>query len=186
MTILGGVEAIHKWTPPEAGAVAIEVGRVYSDVGKVVWPHYKLKTITGLHSLGTGENNQDPRPGAIGTSPRLSQAREKMVTYEGWIRARTIVSLREAEAKLRSAFNKRSTEGRMDVIWHPLNTTFAAQVPKFYEARSLGVEIVDNQDSNRFQRRFVIALCMSDPRYFEDKVVAEAVVANTNTSVDFA
>jgi hypothetical protein len=168
-------------------ASALTLGLLTDDSEKRVWPRYALKTVSGLHSLGEAEDNRDPAVGRIGEITRASEGRGKLVTYEGWIQARSLLSLRQADAAMREAFSERDGEGRMDVTWHPLNEEFAAESAKFYEARVLGLDIVDVQENMRYERRFLLVLRMSDPRYFTDaQVAASATVAALNASSDFA
>lgn len=184
--MIAGIEGRHAWTPPDAGAAAVVLGRVLDDAGKAVWPHYKLDSVSGLHSLGDSEDNRDKKVGQIGENPRLSQRRGKTITYEGWIRARSLKSLREADSDLREAFAEQSGEGRMDVSWHPLNAEFAGEEARFYEARALGVEIIDTQQSMRYERKFLVVVRTSDPGYFENVTFKVADVVNTGTVYDFA
>jgi len=164
----------------------ITLGNVYDDAGAVQWPHYKLKAVTGLIGLGDAEDNRDRPPGRVGELARLSQRRGKAITYEGWIRAKNLRQLREADERLRQAFANVEAEGRMDVSPHPLNPDFPGEPKKFYEARPLGAEVVDTQDTMRHERRFLVALRMGDPRYFDEVSEKHALaIASTNTEYSF-
>ena len=167
--MIGGLEAIHAWTPPGEEAAAVELGRVYDARGTLVWPRYELRVITGLGSLGDPEDNRDRPPGQAREIARLSERRGKTVVYEGPIKAQTLKELREAEADLRAAFADEETEGRMDVSWHPLDTQWEGVPAKFYEARALTVDIVDKQEGQRWVRWFVVSVRLSDGRYFDEE-----------------
>lgn len=185
MTIWG-IEGIHAWTPPGASEPAIELGRVKDDLGVLVWPRYKLRVVSGLMSLGDPEDNRDAPVGRIGEISRLAYRRGKTVVYEGTIKARTLLELREAEADLRAAFADQSAEGRMDVSPHPLDTQWTGVPAKFYEARAMTCEIPDNQSTQTWDRNFVVAVRMSDPRYFDEETeVHKATITETLKVVAF-
>jgi hypothetical protein len=181
--MIGGIEALHFWTPPGALTPAITLGAVKAPTtGVLIWPRYKLTRVSGLHSLGDPQDNRDLLVGRIGEISRLSKRRGKTVVYEGTITARNLLELRTAEQDLRAAFFDLDFEGRMDVAWHEDNAEFAAIAPKFYEARPLACEVIDEQGSAHFNRPFVLSLRMSDPRYFDEESESDvATVTNTNT-----
>jgi hypothetical protein len=167
--MIAGVEGIHAWTPPGAGAVALELNRIFADDGSPVWPRFKVKRVIGLMGNGEPEDNRDRPPGRPIEIPRRSERRGKTVVYEGVIQARTLLQLREAESTLRAAFDDLEGEGRMNVSWHPLLEAFADVPPKYFEARSTsGVEIADVQEAEGWERSFVIGLRMGDRRYFDE------------------
>lgn len=142
--------------------------------------------MTGPGSLGEPEDVRDRPPGAAREIARRSVRRGKTWVYEGILKARTLMQLREAEALFRAAFDDLEGEGRMDVTWHPLLTAFAEVPPKFYEARALTADIIDSQDTRNFERPFVVGLRMSDRRYFDEESEVHTVeVKNTNTTYDF-
>jgi hypothetical protein len=182
--MIAGIEGIHAWTPPGAGAAAIELGRILDDTGKPVWPRYTIKQITGLRSIGDPEDNRDRPPGRAIEIARRSQRRGKTVVYEGRIKARTLIQLEEACAALSAAFDDLSAEGRMDVDWHPLYTAAAAIPAKFFEARALTCEIVDVQDADGWERSYVVGLRMGDRRYFDEATdVHKVEIKETNKAV---
>ncbi len=184
--MIWGIEGRHAWTPPGADEPAIVLGRELDDAGVRVWPHLKLDRISGLHSLGDSEDRRDPRIGQIGEITRHSKRRGKTVTYEGRIRARSLKTLREAEADLRAAFAEQEAEGRMDVTPHPLNTEFAGEPAKFFTARALGIDIIDRQEQRGYTRFFVLALRLGDPRYFDDETETfNRVTVKTNTRYEW-
>jgi hypothetical protein len=166
--MIAQTEGIHAWTPPGAGAVAVELGRTTSDVGAPVWPRYTLSRVSGLGSVGDPEDNRDRPAGQAREIARLSLRRGKTVTYEGKIKAQSLLELREAEADLRAAFDDEQREGRMDVSWHPLLVAFAAVPAKFFEARALTCDVIDVQTSERWERPYVVGLRMGDRRYFDE------------------
>ncbi|HEY3434208.1 MAG TPA: hypothetical protein VGK41_01010 [Solirubrobacterales bacterium] len=166
--MIWGIEGRHDWTPPGAGEAAIRLNGEFDDAGKREWPHIKVKSISGLHSLGDSEDKRDPRIGQVGENPRLSFRRGKTITYECSLRCKTLVQLRTLEQELRDAFADQETEGRMDVTAHPLNADFEGEPAKFYEARAIGLEIIDRQDGAKYWRPAVIVVRTSDPRYFEE------------------
>lgn len=173
--MIPGVEGIHAWTPPGASEPAIELNRIKADDGSPVWPRYPVRAIPGLKSLADPEDNRDRPPGRRGELTRLSERRGKTVVYEGAIEARSLLELVEGDAALRAAFAEISTEGRMDVFWHPLLAAFSAVPPKFYEARALTCDIVDVQNSKRWERLFVIGLRNGDGRYFDEESLTHVV-----------
>lgn len=179
-SIIAGIEGIHAWTPPGAGAALIELGRKLDDSGGKVWPRYEIVRISGLTSTGEPEDNRDRPPGRALEISRRSQRRGKTVTYEGLIKARTLIQLREAEAALRAAFDALATEGRMDVSWHPLYAAAESIPPKFYEARALTCEIAEVQEGERWDRSYVVGLRMGDRRYFDAEIhTASASITET-------
>jgi hypothetical protein len=164
----------------------IVLGRAHDDAGEPVWPRFKLQRITGLGSTGEAEDNRDRPPGQNRETPRLSRRRGKSVVYEGEVKARSLLELREAEAMFSAAFDGLETEGRMDVSWHPLLAEFAAVPAKFYEARALTADIVDVQGTTQWDRPFVVGLRMSDRRYFDEETESHSVeVKETNTEVSW-
>lgn len=183
--MIAGSEGIHAWTPPGASAVAVELGRVKADDGSPVWPRYTIKRVTGLGSTGDPEDNRDRPPSRGLEIPRRSERRGKTITYEGSIKARSLLQLREAEAALRAAFDGLNREGRMDVSWHPLLTAFAAEPSKFYEARALTCDVVEAQEGQGWERLYVVGVRMSDRRYF-DKESESQTVEITETNAAFS
>lgn len=174
--MIAGIDGIHSWTPPGAGAAAVVLGEA----------PYKITEITGLDSLAATEDNRDPRIGGIGTIPRPSQRREKSITISGWIVCDSLLELHEAKAALRAAFALVNGEGRMDVAWDPALAEMAAVPAKFYEARPVLCEIVDRQEKRGYKRRFVLGLVNGDGRYFdEESELYEVTMTNSNTSYEF-
>lgn len=167
--MIPGIEGIHAWTPPGALEPAVELGRIKADDGSLVWPRYTITRITGLRSLGEPEDNRDRPPGRQIETPRLSQRRGKTITYEGKIKAQTLLELGEAEDALLAAFDNLATEGRMDVFWHPLLTSHADLPTVFYEARALTCDVVEVQESRYWERGYVVGLRASDRRYFDEE-----------------
>lgn len=167
-------------------APILTLNRLFDDSGAELWPRYKLKSVSGLMSLGDAEDNRDLPVGRVGELARLAYRRGKTVVYEGAIKAQSLLQLREAEANLRAAFAEESGEGCMDVRPHPLDTQWVGVPEKFFEGRALTCEVVDVQNSKTWERGFVVAVRMGDPRYFQElETLGKATVANTNTSVDF-
>lgn len=184
--MIGGLSAIHAWTPPGAIEPVIELNRIKDDSGDPVWPRYRVRNILGLKSLPDPEDNRDRPPGRRGERARLSGRRGKTVVYEGWIEARSLFELEEADSALRAAFAEIATEGRMDVFWHSLHTTYAAVPPKFYEARALTCDIVEVQNATTWTRPFVIGLRNGDGRYFdEESEIYEVNIALSETTYEF-
>lgn len=188
--MIGKSEAIHAWTPPGAAEPAIELGRVKDDAGALIFPCFTIKRLTGFGSVGDPEDNRDRPPGQQREQPRKSLRRGKTITYEGTLKARSLLELREAEALFTAAFDDLSAEGRMDAFWHPkllaARPAFAAIPPKFYEAKALTADIIDTQESQGWWRSYVVGLRMSDRRYFdEESEVHSVTLTNTNTTYDF-
>lgn len=159
------------------------------DLG-VTWnrgfPWYQLKLISGLHSLGDPEDRRDSPVRREGEIPRLSYRRGKTVTYEGLIKARTLLQMRQAEESLRTAFASEEREGRMDVAPHPLNPEFVGIPRKYYEGRSLGVEIIDQQNTPNFWRQFMVAVRLSDAKFYEAEGEVDSIVTvKTDLEVSF-
>jgi hypothetical protein len=182
--MIAGIEGIHAWTPPGAGAAAVELGRIIDNAGTKIWPHFTIDRLTGLMSTGEAEDNRDRPPGRGIEIPRRSVRRGKTVVYEGRIRARSLLQLREAEAALRAAFDDNSAEGRMDVDWHVLFTAASAIPAKFYEARALPCEIEDVQGGEKYERSYVVGLRMGDRRYWDAAAKTSSLAtAETRTPV---
>lgn len=165
---------------------AVTLGLLTDDANVQVWPRHTIKTISGLHSIGEPENRADLPVRRMGEIGRLSYRRGKTVSYEGWIKAKTLRSLREAEAAFRAAFADEGAEGRMYVTPHPLNPDWSGVPQKFYVARSLGAEVVDSQDTENYKRRYLVALRLHDPRYFDEETeIHTATTAESLTSYSF-
>jgi hypothetical protein len=183
--MIAGKEGRHAWTPAGAEDAAVTLGLIRDDEGKEVWPRYRIRRIGGLSSGGDGEDNRDPRAGSAGEIARHSQRRGKSVTYEGVIEARGLKEMREARDALVAAFDSLD-EGRMDVTWHPSNVEFAGETPKFYEARALTCEVVEELQGRRWVWPFVIGLRMSDRRHFDEETEIYTVeLAETATAEEF-
>jgi hypothetical protein len=161
VTWIGGIEALHSFTPPGASEPAITLGQA----------PYRLTGISGLSSLGESEANSDPIVGGIGERARLSQRRSKTVAYEGRIVASSMLELRNAESALRAAFGDDSAEGRIDITAHPDNAELAGETPKYFGARALSCDIYDSQSTKSFTRSFVVGVRAGDPRVFEEGAV---------------
>jgi hypothetical protein len=173
--VIAGLEGIHAWSPPGAIEPAIALGRTHDDSGDPIWPRFKLLRITGLGSKGEQEENADRPVGRPGEISRLSMRRGKSVVYEGELQARSLLALREAEEAFRAAFEDGTTLGRMDVTWHPLLTEFAAVPAKFYEARALTADIIDQQAATTWSRPYVVGLRNLDRRYFDEATEVHSV-----------
>ena len=178
MSILGR-EAIVKWTAPDA--TEFEMNRIRDDSGDPVRPYVKLRRV-GHASLGDAPDNRDPLVGADGEVPRLSRRRGKTVPYEGIIRAESVRELREYQAEIRQAFSDRNSEGRVDVIPHPLATDLAG-MDRYFNARVIGLEMEDVRDTQRFESTFVLGLRLSDARYWGEPV-ASATLTDTITEYE--
>jgi hypothetical protein len=177
MTWIGGIEALHSFTPPGASEPAITLGQ----------GAYRITGIQGLSSLGESEANSDARVGGVGEVARLSQRRGRTVAYEGRIIASSLLELRNAEFELREAFDDDSGEGRMEIAAHPDNAELAGEPPKYYEARALSCDISDQQTSKSFTRSFVIGLRMGTPRVYDvDETSDELAIAKTKTANSMA
>lgn len=172
--MLPGLEGIFQWTPPGTEDVAVVLNqRTKGALGEEpkdeeVWPWFKIGRITGLHDLATSEDNRDARVGGPGSIARPGERREKPVTFEGWVMARTLRELRQARDTLAAAFAESNSEGRLDCLWHPDNEEFAEDPPVFIEARPVLATVPETQDNRNFNRRFVIALVQGDPRHFDE------------------
>lgn len=170
-----GREGIHKWV--SADGVEVELNRLKDTVGVPVRPYVRLRE-AGLASLGDATDNRDARVGADGEIPRTSHRRGKTVPYEGVIRAGSARELRAYQAELRAAFANRSDEGQMEVFPHELNPEFdTGEGRSLFHARVLGLEMLDVRDTQRFESTFVLALRMSDARYFERLTAASLKAA---------
>lgn len=171
---------------------ALTLNLLEDEDGDPVWPRYKLVEVGGLMGLGDAEEINDPKVGQTGENPRLSQRRGKTVSYVGAVQARSLRDLRLAEAALRAAFADCTRQGLMDVTPHPDNPEFLDDPPKFYEARALGVELVDVQGPPTvttfgFERTFILGLRMADPRYFDDETLRfTATITETNSIEEFS
>jgi hypothetical protein len=181
-----GIEGIHAWTPPGASEPAIELGRIYDAGGKPVWPRFELVRLSGRTSLGEAESKRDRPPGAAREILRRSERRGKTWVFEGILKARNLLQLREAEALFAAAFDDTEGEGRMDGTWHPLLDAFAEVPPKFFEAQALTADIIDSQDTRNFERPFVVGLRASDRRYFDTAGATHVVlITKTDTPGEF-
>jgi hypothetical protein len=176
VTWIGGLEALFSWSPPGAPEPVITLGG----------SPYRLTGITGLSSLGDSEANADPRVGSVGETPRLSQRRGRTVVYEGRIIASGLLELREAETALREAFDDQSVEGHMQVAAHPDNVELADQSAKYFNARALNVDIIDQQATRTWTRNFVVGLRLSDPRLYDvEEERHELSIVNTKSVYSF-
>ncbi len=163
MTKVPGLEATHTWN----GQVALN-----SNQGGM--PRFRLDRIGGLHSLPDIEDNREPAQGRIGERAWPSLFRGRTVTYEGRIFAATLNDLRVAESDLKAAFGT-TAEGQMVINYAP-GYAPGAGFAFFYHARCVQLEIPDEQAvapyalPTPFQRPFVVALRMSDPRFYRSQL----------------
>lgn len=190
--MLPGLEGIFQWTPPGAEDVAVVLNqRTKGALGEEpaddeVWPWFKVDRISGLHDLATAEDNRDARVGGPGSIARPGQRREKSITFEGWVMARTLREQRQGRDMLAAAFAESKAEGRMDCTWHPDNEEFDEDPPVFFEARPVLATVPEVQDAKNYNRRFVIALVQGDPRHFDEASEVHVVeIAQTVTNHDF-
>lgn len=146
-------------------------------------PFYRVRRIEGLGSLGERRDARTPRVAGIGETPRRSPRQGKTVVYTGTIEADDYVALLKAEAVLAGAFAV-TDEQRMDVF-APAD---AGQPAMFYMAGSMACDVVAEQamqgDGHRpWERTFVIALRMSDPRVYQTNAVTVVSSASPFTAV---
>ncbi len=162
-----GIEGRHAWIPPGEDDPVIVLNKPVNDAGNAdVWPCFKVRRVTGLYSLGDPQDVRDNRVGADGEIPRMSRRRGKTVVYEGTIKARTRLELLTARDTLIAAFNDMTGEGTMVGSWHPLNTEFDGEDPRYFKARALTCEVIDEQTTTKHERPFVLSLRMSDAKFY--------------------
>jgi hypothetical protein len=162
-----GLEALHTWQASEW--YALTIGDLAAN------PRYKIDRISGLHSLPEGDDSRGNRTGQIGEVAYPSDIHGKTVVYEGRIQAKTLKALREATMDMRSAFSRRVTEGRMDVA--PLDAY--GTVDHYFHARAIQLDIDEEQLTGPrnlwpFQRRFILGLRMSDPRFYAPTLITDS------------
>lgn len=161
--MIHATEATHQWND----------GVVINDL--TVSPQAKLDGVDNLHGLPEAEDLRDSATGRDGEIPRRSVRRGKTIAYNGRVRAKTLAEMRQKMAAVSSAFLD-LTEGSMLVSPNPL---YGLGVTRRFRARSLsftpGDEVFDPNDNWPFQHPFVVALRMSDARFYDPN----QVIANT-------
>jgi hypothetical protein len=165
-----GLEALHSYR-----GVTLNSNKVF--------PRYRLKRITGLHSKAEADNLSDPAQGYMGELPRPGHKRGKTVVYIGKIEALSLPSLRVAISALKAAFSQDGVEDWV-TISPPAGRGGQSII---YGARVLSCDIDDEisatmQDVILHKRDFTISLRQSNPRYFGDEV-ATGNIGNTSTVV---
>ena len=165
--MIAGIDGQHRWYPPGSGDVAVVLNQQYNEsTGDPIWPWFKVKRIPGLYSLGDPQDVRDNRVGADGEIPRLGRRRGKTVVYEGVIKARTRRELIEGRDALCAAFADVTREGVMVASWHPDNLDFDDLEPRYFRARALTCEVIDEQTTTRHERPFVVSLRLSDANFY--------------------
>lgn len=153
MTAVPKLGARHQW----AGGVTLG--------NPTVRPVYRIRSIGGLGSLGEREDHRDAASGRLGEIPRRSVRRGKTLTYSGVIVADTLPMLRDAEGALMAAFAATGPQ-RMDILT-PQDPAVPAM---FFWAESMACDVVDQHTLDgiysEWQRDYVIALRMADPRVY--------------------
>ncbi len=183
--MLPGKEGLHSWTPPGATKAAVTLGERTDAKGKPVWPWFKIRAIPGLRSQGEAEDNADAKVGGLGLTPRRGERRGRTIVYECTIKARSLRELREAEDTLQAAFAGIGSIGRMDCTWHALNKEFEDAPPVFYEAKCLTCDIPDQQETQTWDRLFVVGFRLYDPRHSEVESKEHTfAISKTNVAVD--
>lgn len=166
--MIAGIEGHHAWLPPGESAAAVVLGQRVEDDGTTeVWPWFKLRKISGLYSLGDPQDVRDNRVGQDGEIARVGRRRGKTVVYEGLVKGRTRTELLTGCDTLNAAFEDMVTEGTMVCSWHPLNTEFSSAPARYFNAKPLICEIVDEQATRNHERPFVVSLRLSDPNHYE-------------------
>jgi hypothetical protein len=145
----------------------------------LVFPRYRLKRITGLHSKAEADNLSDPAQGFMGELARPSHKRGKTIVYTGKIEALSLPSLRAAIATLKSAFSEDGVESQVTI--DPPAGRGGQQI--IYFARVLSCDVDDEITTSMtaripHNRDFAISLRQHNPRYFGD-VVNTGNIGNT-------
>lgn len=164
-----GIEARHSW---DDGAI------VLGDLDS--YPKYRINKMDGLRNLADFDPRAEPasRRGEI---PRSSTRGGRTVVYDCTTLAESLAELREAEEALLAAFDP-TGERRMTIAPHP----DYAIGERYFDARAVSLIGPDEQlaspnaVSGGFERDFVLALRLSDPRVYdaiEQQVASGAVVA---------
>jgi hypothetical protein len=150
-------------------------------------PRAKLRRIGGLYGSADATDNADVLVATDGEVPRRSRRRGKTITLEGFLEAPTLREWAELSAQMREAFHDVLTEGRFDVVWHPLNTAFDDAGSRYFDARPLGLEIADPIEAQSVYRgSFVVAARNHDGRYFDSVFSLSALLTLVNTDTTYS
>jgi hypothetical protein len=128
--------------------------------------HVRLTEIKGWSSLDEGDDNREARVGRRGENIYPSAARGKTIVYVGELRSKTLTGMRQLISEL-SKVCSTDRSGELHIkIQDP-------DVPWFYDARVIDLEIDDKQDKNLdsvwpWTRAFQLSLRSSDGRFYVD------------------
>lgn len=165
--MIAGIDGEHYWFPPGKSEAYVALNKKFDTDGTTrIWPWFKLTRLTGLYSLGEPQDVRDNRVGADGEIPRLGRRRGKTVVYEGIIKARSRQEFLWGRYLLAGALEDMASEGIMIVTWHSQNVQFGEETPRFFRARVLALEVVDEQVNRNHDRPFLLSLRMSDPHFY--------------------
>jgi hypothetical protein len=164
---LPGIEARHSWQP--ASGPAFPLGGV-DLTSRSSWPNYRLQKIDGRHSRPDSDDKRDQRTGGIGEIVRRSLPRGKTEAWQGLIRGRTLLELRQGVGAFQAAFAE-NAEGTM-TIFAP--ATYVGMPDFTFTARVITCTVPDEQtfgpdrrETSGWERAFTLGLRLSDPRYYE-------------------
>lgn len=134
------------------------------------WPHYHVRRIPGLNRGGDFDAQADSATQRTGEVPREGERAGKTMSYEGTIKARSMLSLRQAISNFEAVFYD-TGEGTFAHNPHPDYP--GSDLPtRTFHARVLEAAVEDEQaaDPHRetfgYERGFTLSVRLSDPRYY--------------------
>lgn len=164
---LPGIEARHSWQP--ASGPAFPLGGV-DPSARATWPNYRVSKIDGRHAKPDSDDKRDLRTGGIGEVARRTLLRGKTEAWQGVVRGRTLLELRQGVGALQAALAE-NEEGTMTIL---APASYVGMPDFTYTARVIQCSAPDEQtfgpdrrETGGWERAFTLGLRLSDPRYYE-------------------
>lgn len=160
---VGGLDSTHTWRADEGGLRFAG----YHQWASQWW--LKVDKIAGLFSLGELEDQTQPSEGRVGKVKYPALTGGKTITYEGRLIAKTLPQLRLGAATFRKWLMGPSMtrDGPMNVL--------ALDAPGGgyrYDGRIMQADMDDEQELGGnarptiWQRKFIVGILQTDPRYY--------------------
>lgn len=175
-----GLEGSWTFTSQEPGATVVNALGAHN---RALDSWVKLDRISGIHGLGDADDHRAPRSGAIGENSYPGASRGKTVVWEGRVCGKSLQHLRQLQATMRRVFAESRQSQRI------FCTTAKDGVGYFQGGRVIQYDCDDEQqfDMRRlptpWQRSFILAIRLDDPRWLWGAVTSVAGNADAATAV---